>query len=345
MKSKKDEDMDKTMKIFRVILGLALILQAFPAFAQRTITIKMATQIPENSPWGQCLNLIASDWKRITNGEVDVIIFHNKTAGKEEAVVRNLRVNQLQAGVLSTFGLTEVTPEIMTLSCPLFIRNDDELDLVLGELKKELEEKINAKGFFTLAWARVGWVKIFSKAPIFVPDDLKRQKLGTIGEYDKLNQVFRAMGFQMVPVAQDDILIALNSPMVDAVYESPVAVGSTQIFGLAKNMASINFAPFLGAVIVNRRTWNAIPEKYKPQMIESVRSMEAELDRNVRTFEEDMIKMMGNYGLKVNQLTPAQEQLWYDEIGRNMPSLAGTVFDRGIYNRIDALLREYRNRR
>ncbi|MCL2127064.1 MAG: TRAP transporter substrate-binding protein DctP [Treponema sp.] len=332
------------MKILRVIVVLALFFSAGPAFAQRAITIKMSSPVPENTPWGQFLNQIAGDWRRITNGQVDVIIFHNGTAGTEEAVVRNLRLNQLQAAVLSTFGLTEVAPEVMTLSSPFFIRNDDELDLVLRETKAELEEKINAKGFYTLAWSRVGWVKIFSKTPVFEPADLKKQKLGTNSEYDKLNQAFKAMGFQMVPVAQGEILIALNSPMVDAVYSSPVAVGGTQLFALAKNMASINVAPFMGAIILNRRTWNSIPDRFKPQLIEAARKRELELDQTVRKFEDDMIKTMGSYGLKVNQLTSAQEQLWYDEIGRAMPGLVGTLFDRGIYGRIETILRDYRSK-
>ena len=333
------------MKAFRIVLALALLFSVSPIFAQRKITIKMASPVPENTPWGHYLNRVANEWKRITNGEVEFIIYHNRTAGREEAVVRNMRVNQLQAGVLSTFGLTEIAPEIMTLSCPFFIRNHDELDLVLGEMKDELEAKVNGKEFFTLAWAKVGWVKIFSKSPVLVPADLKKQKLGTINEYEKLNQVFRSMGFQLVPVTVDELLISLNSPMVDAVYESPIAVGSTQIFGLANNMASINMAPFMGAIVLNRRTWNAIPDKYKPQLLEAAKKEEAELDKLVRKFEEDMISLMENYGLKVNQLTPAQEQLWYDEVGRVMPTLIGSVFDRNIYNRIDTILRDYRNKR
>jgi len=54
---------------------------------------------------------------------------------------------------------------------------------------------------------------------------------------------------------------------------------------------------------------------------------------------------MGNYGLKVNQLNPQQEQLWYDEIGRAMPGLIGTLFDRDVYGRVEALLQNYRNGR
>jgi len=336
---------DTNMKRFYLIFALILIFPLNPLFAQRKITIKMASPIPENTPWGHFFNQLASDWRKITDGEVELIVYHNGVAGTESDVVRSLKLNQIQAAVLSTLGLYEISPEIMTLSCPFLIRNDDELDLILAEVISDLEENINSKGYFTLAWARVGWVKFFSKSPVFAPADLKKQKLGTNADQAELNQVFKAMGFQMVPVERNDILVALSSNMVEAVFQSPVAVGSTQAFGLAKNMASINVAPFLGAVIFNQRAWRSIPDKYKPQMIDAVRKNEAKLDRDIRKLEDDMIKTMGNYGLKVNQLSPQQEQLWYDEIGRAMPGLIGTVFDRKVYERVETILKNYRNGR
>jgi len=333
------------MKNIRFLLLVFLIFPLGTLHAQRKITIKMASPIPESSPWGRFFNQMASEWKNITNGEVELIIYHNGVAGTESDVVRGLKLNQLQAAVLSTLGLYEISPEIMTLSCPFLIRNDDELDLVLKEVIGGLEEKINGKGYFTLAWARVGWVKFFSKSPVLTPADLKKQRLGANADQAELNHVFKAMGFQVVPVERNDILIALNSNMVEAVFQSPVAVGSTQVFGLAKNMASINVAPFLGGVIFNQRAWRSIPDKYKPQMIEAVRKMEAKLDLEVRKLEDDMIKTMGNYGLKVNRLSPQQEQLWYEEIGRAMPGLIGTLFDRDVYRRVETILQNYRNGR
>ena len=333
------------MKKHTILALLVLVLVTGNLCAQRKITIKMASPIPEGTPWGRYFNQIATEWKRVTNGEVEMVIYHNGVAGSEKDVVRSLRLNQIQAAVLSTFGLYEISPEVMTLSCPFLIRDDDELDLVLGELKGGLEEKFDAKGYYTLAWARVGWVKFFSKAPIYVPNDLRKQKLGTNADQAELNKIFKTMGFQMVPVERNDILVALNSNMVDAVFQSPVAVGSAQIFGLAKNMASINVAPFIGAILINQRTWRSIPDKYKPQMIEVVRKYEAELDRAIRELEDTMIKTMGNYGLIVNQLNPEQEQLWYDEIGQVTPNLVGTLFDRRIYGQIGTILQNYRNER
>jgi TRAP-type C4-dicarboxylate transport system substrate-binding protein len=132
--------------------------------------------------------------------------------------------------------------------------------------------------------------------------------------------------------------------MIDVVFQSPLIVGSTQIFGSAKNMASINVVPFVGAIVFNQRAWRSIPDKYKPQMIAAARKVESDLDKAIRGMEVDLIKTMEGYGLKVNQLTPEQEQLWYDEIGRATPGLVGSMLDRDTYNRVDAIVRNHRNR-
>jgi len=333
-----------------LLFALVLVFSVAPLYAQRrqnTIVIRLASPVPENTPWGYFLNQIANDWSRITSGLVELRIFHGGTAGNEKDVVRNLRTNQLQAAVLSTYGLYEISPEVMTLSSPFLIRNDEELDLVLGEVREGIEKKISDAGFYTLAWARVGWVRFFSKQPVFTPDDLKRQRLGTNADQAEMNRAFREMGFQMIDVARHDILVALNSNMVDAVFSSPVAVGSTQIFGLARNMASINIAPFIGAIVFNqhRGAWRAVPDRYKPLLIDSIRRHEATLDIAIRQLEDDLISTMGNHGLTTNQLTPEQEQLWYDEAARALPRLLGTLFDRELFGRIEAILKEHRNRR
>jgi TRAP-type C4-dicarboxylate transport system substrate-binding protein len=314
-----------------------------PAFAQRRkVTIKLASLVPENTPWGSALNRMATEWAAASNGEVSLVIYHNGTAGSEGDVLRKLKMNQVQAAILTSFGLNTITPEILTMSAPFLIRNNAELDLVLNELKPELEQRINGKGFYTLAWSKAGWVKFFSKAPVFVPDDLKRQKLGTNENEPALMDAFKAMGYQMVPVSMNQVLVYLNGGMIDAVYQSPVTVGGLQIFGMAKNMASINIAPFMGAIVMNGAAWRSIPEKYKPELIRIAKKFELELDASIQKLEEDIIVTMRQYGLVVNQISPAQEQLWYDDGNRVVPTLLGSTFDREIYRRIEAILRDRR---
>jgi TRAP-type C4-dicarboxylate transport system substrate-binding protein len=331
-----------------LLLMTALFCIAAPegAYAQRRkIVLKVASLVPENTAWGIALNRMSSEWARITNGEVEFRVYHNGVLGSEEDTLRKLRMNEIQGAILSSFGLNTITPEIMTLSCPFLIRNDGELDMILHNLKPDLEARINAKGFYTVAWARVGWVKIFSKAPVFLPGDLKRQKLGTNADELALMQAFKTMGYQMIPVAMNDVLIALNGGMIDAVYQSPIAVGGLQIFGVAKNMASINIAPFMGGVVLNRTAWRAVPERYKEQLLAANKRIEGELDLSIKQLEDEVIGTMSKYGLVVNQISPEQEKVWFDDVERAIPSLVGTTFDRSTYERIESLLKSYRSGR
>ncbi|MDR2746439.1 MAG: TRAP transporter substrate-binding protein DctP [Treponema sp.] len=333
-------------RIFFPILFLCFALLAvIPLSAQRQkTTIKLSSLVPEQTPWGDLLNRMAAEWYKATDGEVEMVISHGMKSSEAD-LLRQLNLNQIQAAMLSTFGLKLIMPEIMTLSCPFLIRNNEELDLVLNDVKPDIEKRISGRGYYTLAWSKVGWVRFFSKNPVFVPADLKRQKLGTSESEPELMDAFKAMGYQMVPVAMNQILVSLSGGQIDAVYQSPVNAGGLQIFGRAKNMASIQVAPFMGAIIMNQRAWRSIPEKHRDTLTRITRRMEAELDVSVQAFEAELIENFVEYGLVINRVSPEQAQLWYSDIDRAMPSLVKNVFDEGMYNRINALLRVYRGRR
>jgi hypothetical protein len=70
--------------------------------------------------------------------------------------------------------------------------------------------------------------------------------------------------------------------------------------------------------------------------------MEKGLDSSIQRLEEEVLGTMTQYGLVVNKLTPAQEQLWYDDSQRIVPSLMGTPINQAMYGRIDALLKAHR---
>jgi TRAP-type C4-dicarboxylate transport system substrate-binding protein len=315
-----------------------------PVFSQsrRTLVIKLASLIPENSPWGAALNRIAAEWSRITNGEIELRIYHNGVVGTEGDCVRKLKSNQIQAAILTSFGISVITPEIMTLSAPFFIKNDAELDTVLAALKPELQKKMESSGFYPIAWAKSGWARIFSKVPVVIPPDLKRLKLGSPEEMPTLAQAFKAMGYQMVPVGVD-LLVSLNANKIEAAYQSPIAAASTQLFGIAQNMTAMNIAPIMGGIIFNRIAWRAIPEKYKPDLIKVVEGVEKDITRSMAALENDAIRTMVSYGLTINQVNPEQEKLWYTEVEKAMPSLVGSTFDRNLYTQINAILKQYRD--
>ncbi|MDR1216429.1 MAG: TRAP transporter substrate-binding protein DctP [Treponema sp.] len=327
------------MKKITIALCVLLTMGA-PIFAQKKVTIKLASLVPEGTDWGRALNRMAKEWSDATNGQVQLIVYHNGSQGSNEAdILRKLKGNQIQAAVFTSMGMSLISPEIMTLSTPFLIRDNRELDLVLSAVKPDLESKIQKGGYVSLAWAKSGWIRIFSKAPILVPDDLKRQKLGTSNDTPAMNQAFKAMGYQLVPVDFNSILPSLQSGMIDAVYQSPAAAAGYQLFGVAKNITSFNIAPFMGGIVMNRAAWRSIPDQYKPQILNICKQIEKEISSAIDQIEASAIRIMSNNGLIINNITPTQAQLWFADVEKATPGLLEDgVFDRPLYLKIKGLL-------
>ncbi|MDR0644734.1 MAG: TRAP transporter substrate-binding protein DctP [Treponema sp.] len=329
------------MKKIAIVL-CALLTVMTPIFAQsgKKITIKLASLVPEGTDWGKALNRMAKELSEVTNGQVQLIVYHNGSQGSNESdILRKLKGNQIQAAVFTSMGMALISPEIMTLSTPFLIRNDRELNMVLSAVKPDLESKIQRSGYISLAWAKSGWIRIFSKAPILVPDDLKKQKLGTSNDTSAMNQAFKAMGYQLVPVDFNSVIPSLQSGMIDAIYQSPAAAAGYQLFGIAKNMTSFNIAPFMGGIVMNRTAWRNIPDQYKPKLLEICKQKEREISNAIDQIEMSAIKIMSNNGLVINNITPMQEQLWFADVEKATPGLLKDgVFNKPLYLKIKGLL-------
>src|SRR5262249_24630082 len=178
-----------------------------------------------------------------------------------------MRIGQLQAAALSGAGLHQIIAEIQALMMPMMLRSDAELDYVRDRIAPELEELLEAKGFKVLNWGDAGWVRFFTKKPVIRPDDLKPLKLfvweGDPAEVDR----WKACGFQPVPLAATDILTALQSGLIEVVPTTPIAALSFQWFGLAPDMTDIKWAPLVSATVISTRTWYALPEALRAQML------------------------------------------------------------------------------
>jgi len=329
-----------------IIFSLFFIVS--PLFAQAKVTIRLASLVPENTAWGAGINRIAAEWSKITNGEVEVIVFHNGTAGGEGEVLRKLKINQIQAAVFTTMGVNAIMPEVMSISYPFLIKNDEELAAVMQKIKPQLDVKIQQNGYVTLAWACAGWIKIFSRTPVFTPDDLKKIKLASPPEDQQMIQAFRLMGYQVVPVALPDCLVSLRSGMIDATYQSPVYAAGNQLFGVAGNMTNVNIAPFMGGIFLNNTAWRRIPDKYKPQLLEVCKKLEREIESSISGLETEAISTMSKYGLKINDPSPQQLQAWYDDTAKYENNLVGgsnPVFNKEYYLLVKDILAEYRKGR
>ena len=334
-------------KLLFLFVMFVFLITVNSIFAQNTIQVRLASIVPENSAWGQAINRLAADFRRITNGQVEVIVFHNGTAGNETEILRRMRANTLQAGVFSSMGMNSITPEVLAFSYPFLIRNEAEYNEVMRQLRPDLISRMERSGFVTLAWVHAGWIRIFSRTPVISPNDLRGMRLGSDSNQQEIFQAFRTMRYQVVPADVTELLTAFNFNRIDAAYSSPVFVASNQLFTSARYMSNINVSPFMGGILINRTTWQRIPERFRSQLLEVCRRLEREIESSVVSLENDAIIEMQRYGLTITDLTPAQLQVWYDDVALYENTLIGgnnPVFHREYYTRIKDILTEFRRR-
>jgi TRAP-type C4-dicarboxylate transport system substrate-binding protein len=341
---------------FAVLAVLVLIL-ASPAgiFAQRggrsqgeTLEIKIASPLPRESPWGRTLDRLAAEWAKITGSQVRLRVLHGGTEGGEGKMRLSLASNTIQAAVFTSFGLSSITPAIMTLSAPFLIRNEQELDAVLDVVQEDLENRFNSTGYFIVAWSKAGFVNVFSKDPVFVPDDLRKQKIATNADSEELNTAFKTMGFQLVETDLTDVGTKLATGTIMAAYQSPAGVAAYQLHNQLKNMLAINIAPIMGGIVINQVTWKKVEDlnpRYQQEILRVTRRIAAELDASMQKTVADAVNSMTREGLKVNRPSAAQEQIWYADVERVIPVLLGTTFDRDIYQKINNVLTQRRSGR
>jgi len=345
--------MGDNMKNKPVIFVLAILLFFINfnmAFAQRgtaradVVDVRFASPLPRNSEWGRALDRLAADWQRATGNSVRVAVSHDGREGGESMMLSKLSSNDIQVAIFTSAGMSEICPAIMNLSVPFLIQTEAELNLVLQEVLPTIEAQVRPE-FVVLAWSAGGWVYVFSREMILTPDDLRRQRVGSSPELGELNTVFRTMGFNLVETEWTAVGQRLASGLINTIYVTPSIIAPMQLHRNLNHMLEMPIAPVMGAIVMNRVTWNRLNPGHQQEILRITRRMASEFDASMSRTEASAISAMGRDGLRVNRPTQAQQQLWQREKDNSMPSLLGTIFDRTLYNRINEILERSRSGR
>lgn len=327
----------------RVTLTLLVLLTAtlfhFPAEA---LTIKLGSLAPSGSPWDKGLRQIAAEWSSISNGKIVLKVYPGGIVGDEADMLRKMRIGQLSAAGMTGVGLSRIFSGILAVQLPLLVRNDEELDYVLDKMKPDFEKKLEAKGFKILIWTKIGWVHFFSKKPVVRPDDLKEQKMFIYaGDPDGV-LAWKDAGFHPVPLSPTDIMSSLQSNMVEAFSATPLTAASYQWFALAKNMCGMKWAPLIGGIVINARTWKRIPSDQRPELLEAAKRIALTLQAEADKADEQAIVVMKQHGLIINPVSPDVEAQWKAAVQNAFAKVAGKSFDKASYEKVKQHLKTFR---
>ena len=275
-----------------------------PAAAQATV-VKLATLVPEGSVWDKGLREMGAEWTSTTKGRVTLRVYPGGIAGDEPDVVRKMRIGQLQAAAVTTAGLASIDPAFNVFNVPMFFTSYPEFYATLAKLEPMLKARLEAKGFVLLSWGHGGWVYFFTKHPVETVDGLRHTKMFTWAGDDQMVNVWKAKGFNPVPLAATDILTGLQTGMIDSYPSTPLLGLTLQWYRQTPNMVGMGMAPLVGGLVMTKAAWLKMPEADRALVQSACNRMEKKLEVEVPRQDTTAVTEMQKRGLKVNVVNAA----------------------------------------
>src|SRR5690606_5354543 len=187
------------------------------------VKIKLGTLAPEGSTFHNHLRALGEKWAKASGGGVKLVIYPGGTVGNESDMVKKLRINQLQAALLTGTGIHDIDPAVQALQVPMLLKSNEELDYALEKMAPKLEKILDDKGFVVLHWGDAGWVTFFTQKPAKTPADMQDQKVFAWAGDEGAVEAWKIAGFKPVVISATDITTSLQTGMIQAVDTTPVS--------------------------------------------------------------------------------------------------------------------------
>ena len=325
---------------------LAAILLALPVApaSGAPMVVKMATLAPEGSSWFKVLQDMGEEWRKASGGAVTLRIYPGGVAGDEDAMIRKMRIGQIQAAAITGMGLAYLDKSFYALHIPMMYASDEEFDYVREHYAPVLEKRLEEKGFVVLNWGDAGWVHFFTKTPVVTPAEAKALKLflSSSGGDPTLLELYKEVGFRPVPLSVNDLLPGLQTGMVNGYNATPLVSLAFQWFGLAPHMADLRWAPLTGATVIEKKTWEKIPADLRVKLLEASRTAGGRLHVEVRRLNQEAIGVMVKNGLKIHKVPPDVQAQWRKMVEDIHPKVRGGIMPAEAFDAVKKYRDEYR---
>ena len=295
--------------ITSVVFGILILLLVIPSAesAEEGLTIKMATLAPEGSSWIKTFNIINAEVIEKTKGAVRFKIYPGGVLGDEKDMMRKMQIGQIHGAALTTGGLSALFKEIDVVHIPFFFQNYGEVDFVLKKMGPFFKKGLEDNGYILLGWAEAGFINLMSTTPISSVGDIKKAKVWIWHESPLAKAIFDEAGVAAIPLAATDVLVGLQTGLVEVVYAPPAGAIALQWFTKVKYITDIPLAYIGGGLVVRKDIFKKLPESSQNIILESFQRHLDQLRTVTRQENQEAIKVMEKNGVKI--VTPQKEQI------------------------------------
>jgi TRAP-type C4-dicarboxylate transport system substrate-binding protein len=304
--------------------------------------IKIATLAPEGTPWMNTFHTVNEEIERKTGGKVKLRAYPGGVLGEDRDMLRKIRIGQIHGGGFTGMGLGSVHGDVFVMEIPFLFRDYGEADYVLGRMDQQFRKGFEKQGYVLLGWSEIGFVYLLSNVPITSLKDIRGARVW-LWEGDPIAiPALRRAGVTPIPLGIPDVLMALQTNLIDVVYASPLGAIALQWFTKVKYMTDLPLIYSLGGVLVTKKKFNRLPPDLQVIVKDVFQYHSSLLNVHTRKDNDEAIRVMTKQGIKI--VTPSREEAEeFKRISREaMGDLTNRTFSKDALDQVRFHLDQYR---
>ena len=328
------------------ILGLSLLALLFlilPAHGmEKGVVIKLGTLAPEGSSWMKTFNTINTEVMKKTGNTVQFRIYPGGVLGDEMDMLRKLKIGQIQAVALTSAGLSTLFKEMDVLQIPFLFQTYEEVDAVLKRMDSFFRKGFDDNGYVLLGWSEAGFVYLMSTVPVASVVELRKAKVWIWEDSPQSKAIFDEAGVKAIPLTVPDVLVGLQTGLVEVIYAPPTAAISLQWFTKVKYLTDVPLIYLAGGVIVKKDIFKQIPQTSQNFIMESFQQQLDQLKIITRNENRDAIKVLVKNGIKIIPSSKNQIDEYKRLSNKAIGHISGQTFSKKVLDEVTSLLESYR---
>lgn len=328
------------------IMGLSLLITLLCTTSvnsmEKNFRIKIGTLAPEGSSWFKTFNELNAEVMKKTQNKVRFKIYPGGILGDEKDMVRKMRIGQIHGAALTSGALSALFTDIDVLQIPFLFQDYGEVDYILKKMDSFFKKGFEDNEYILLGWTEAGFIYLMSTTPISCVSDLKKEKVWIWEQSPMAKAIFDEAGVAAIPLSIPDVLVGLQTGLVDVVYVPPTGAIALQWFTKIKYITDVPLAYIAGGIVMKRNMFQKLPQPFQNILIESCQRHLDQLKTVTRRENREAIKVMAKHGVKI--IPPSKDtidefkKLWERAMGR----LSGQTFSKKVLDEVSSHLESYR---
>ena len=283
------------------LLAVLWLLVVFQATVAQAVVFKIATLAPEGSGWMQKIRAGAQEIREQTDGRVKFKFYPGGVMGDDKAVLRKIRIGQLQGGALIAGSLAQFFPDSQVYNLPFIFKSFDEVDYVRQRMDSLLVDGLEAAGMVTFGLAEGGFAYAMSKVPIRSLEDLRKQKVW-IPDNDAISlETVRTFDVNPIPLSLADVRTGLQTGLVDTVTTSAIGALALQWHTQVKYVSDVPFIYIIGMMAIARDAFMTLTSGDQKIVRAVMGDVFKDIDRQNRVDNVNAHQALLNQGLEFVQ--------------------------------------------